>query len=43
MSYMQQEQAAAILSAADDILGSLTGERFDFDAAKAEVIKATKL
>jgi hypothetical protein len=43
MPYMQQEQAAAILTAADEILGSMTGESFDFDAAKAEVMGATRL
>ncbi len=43
MPYMQQEQAAAILTAADEILGSMTGESFDFDAAKTAVMEATRL
>jgi hypothetical protein len=43
MPYMQQEQAAAILTAADEILGSMTDESFDFDQAKAEVMGATRL
>jgi hypothetical protein len=43
MSYRNREEAAAILMAAEQLLGSLSSEHVDFDQAKAAVMEATRL
>jgi hypothetical protein len=43
MAYGTQEEMAEILRSADHLLGSIPPEYYDFDMAKAAVIKATGL
>jgi len=43
MPYMHQEQAAALLTAAEQILSGMSSDTFDFDQAKAAVMEATRL